>query len=55
MSVMVSLPPGVTIHVGGQRYRGAIPASVCPKKYQDSDKAAAKPAKSEPKLEGGHD
>ncbi len=55
MSVMVSLPPGVTVHVGGHRYRGAIPASVCPKKYRETDKSSDKPAKAGSKLEDRHD
>jgi hypothetical protein len=47
---MVTLPPGASVHVGGQRYRGEIPANLCPKKYRESDKPASKPAKTEPKM-----
>lgn len=55
MSAMVPLPPGATVYVGNRRYRGEIPANVCPKKYRESDKPAAKSAKPEQKPEGRHD
>lgn len=53
MSALVSLPKGVTVHVRGQKYKGEIPANVCPKKYLKDDKSAApRTPKSDPKPEG---
>lgn len=48
---MVNLPPGVIVYVGNRKFRGLIPANVCPKKYRESDKPAPKPAKSDMKIE----
>lgn len=36
----VQLPEGVTVHVQGQKYKGEIPKSLCPKKYLDGGKPA---------------
>ncbi len=46
---MVTLPHGVIVYVGNRRYRSAIPANVCPKKFRASDKPAPKPAKPDSK------
>ena len=52
---MVKIPSGVKVYVGNRRYRGEIPANICPKKYRVSDKSTAKPPKSEQKPGDPHD
>lgn len=38
---MIRLPEGVTVHVGGQKYRGEIPAAVCPKELNPPGRETA--------------
>ncbi len=53
MSAMVALPKGATVYVGGHKYKGEIPASVCPKKYLKDDKpSVSKAPKSDPSSGG---
>ena len=46
---MVNLPPGVKVYVGNRKYRGEIPANICPLKYRATKIPVPKPAKSEQK------
>lgn len=39
---MIRLPKGVTVHVGGQRYRGEIPEAVCPPHLKPKPKPISK-------------
>lgn len=38
MNPEITLPKGVTVYVGGQKYRGKIPREICPEKYLGNDK-----------------
>jgi hypothetical protein len=40
MTDTVKLPKGVTVHAQGQKWRGEIPATFCPKKYAPKPKAS---------------
>ncbi len=41
MDNMIKLPKGVIVHVGSNKWRGEIPAAVCPEKYLPKSTSSA--------------
>lgn len=45
---MIALPEGVTVHIGGRKYRGEIPAAICPKDLNPVGRDNSKPVEPKP-------
>lgn len=42
---MIRLPEGVTVRIGGRKYRGEIPAAICPKDLNPPGRDNSEPVK----------